>query len=145
MRPLLPLALLALPLLAACSRPDDALPAAYRAIDVPRERLADPAARLRGRELFQETCALCHGPRGDGHGPRAGSLGTPPTDLTRASWQRSASPRFVYWRVREGVPGTDMPSWKAFDPDATWDLVAYVLSLGGGEDRAAGAASKLPG
>jgi mono/diheme cytochrome c family protein len=133
MRRLLRLAALALPLLAACSAPDAGLPAAYREIDVPRERLADPAARRRGREVFLKTCALCHGRRGDGHGPRATSLGSPPTDLTRASWQRRATPRYVYWRIHEGVPDTDMPSWKAFDPEATWDLVAYVLSLGEGD------------
>jgi len=135
MRCLLLLAVLALPLLAACSRPDrpdGALPAAYREIAVPRDRLADPAARRQGKKLFLQTCALCHGTRGDGHGPRAGSLTNPPTDLTLPSWQRKATPRFVYWRIREGVPGTDMPAWKAFDPDATWDLVAYVLSLGEG-------------
>lgn len=133
MRSLLRPAVLALPLLAACSAPEAALPAAYREIEVPRERLADPAARRRGEELFLKTCALCHGRRGDGHGPRANSLSNLPTDLTRASWQRRATPRYVYWRIREGVPGTDMPAWKALDPEATWDLVAYVLSLGEGD------------
>jgi mono/diheme cytochrome c family protein len=36
----------------------------------------------------------------------------------------------VYFAIREGVHGTPMPAWKSLDEDATWDLVAYVLSVG---------------
>jgi hypothetical protein len=38
----------------------------------------------------------------------------------------------VFYVIREGVHGTAMPSWKALPDDAIWDLVAYVLSVGGG-------------
>jgi hypothetical protein len=38
----------------------------------------------------------------------------------------------VYYVIREGVHGTAMPGWKALPDDAIWDLVAYVLSVGGG-------------
>lgn len=40
----------------------------------------------RGRELYAQQCASCHGPGGLGDGPRAGSLETPPTPLADPRW-----------------------------------------------------------
>jgi high-affinity iron transporter len=115
------------------------VPAAYRSVPVPAARLADPAARERGRALFARHCALCHGERGDGRGERRAGLSTPPRDLTDARWQSRTSPLRLFATLREGVPGTAMASWAALDEEETWDLVAYVRSLRArGEGGAAG-------
>jgi mono/diheme cytochrome c family protein len=116
--------------LSGCRDRDGDLPAAYRALAVPSQRLESPEARARGRRLFMEHCALCHGERGDGRGIRHEGFGRPPRDFTDSGWQRRTSPRHVYFAIREGVRGTAMPAWKVLDPDDTWDLVAYVRSLG---------------
>jgi mono/diheme cytochrome c family protein len=115
-------------LLPACETPDADLPAAYRDIAVPAERLASAAAQQRGRDLFVEYCALCHGKNADGRGERREGLSRPPADFTDASWRKSTTPRQVYHVIREGVRGTSMASWKALSPQQTWDLVAYLLS-----------------
>ncbi len=120
-----------------CSGPDPDLPPRYRGVVVPAERLASGAARQRGRQLFEEHCALCHGERGDGRGARSEALSPRPADLTSAEWQRAHSPRRLFFRIREGVPGTAMPSWKALSENDAWDLVAYVTSLGGDPPSAA--------
>ena len=39
----------------------------------------------KGRELYVEHCAACHGTKGDGHGPLEPELTTPPTDLRKLS------------------------------------------------------------
>lgn len=104
------------------------LPPPYRDLEVPADRLASVAARERGRELYLVNCALCHGERGDGHGRRR-NLSSRPRDFTDAAWHRRATPRRVFFVVREGVQGTAMASWKALDEDETWDVVAYVLSI----------------
>jgi hypothetical protein len=52
-----------------------------------------------------------------------------PRDFTSAAWQRSASPRRVFHAIREGLPGTPMPNWKALSEEDGWDMTAYVLSL----------------
>jgi len=72
---------------------------------------------------------LCHGVNADGRGDRHEGLWPLPRDFTDAAWRRSTSPRRLYFAIREGVYGTPMPAWKALDEDATWDLVAYVLSV----------------
>lgn len=112
----------------SCSSPDGQLPLEYRAVAVPEARLATAAARRSGRELFVTHCVLCHGERADGRGVRA-NLSSPPADFTDRHWRARATPRYVYFRVREGVRGTPMPSWRALPEGELWDLVAYVLSV----------------
>jgi high-affinity iron transporter len=97
---------------------------------VPDARLSSPEAREAGRRLYLESCALCHGERGDGRGARRESLSTKPADFTDSAWRARSSPRRVYHAIREGVPGTPMPSWKSLSSDQTWDLVAFVLGAG---------------
>ena len=113
----------------ACSGDSD-LPDAYRRIVVPEARLRAAEARESGRELFLATCALCHGERGDGHGRRSAGLAKAPADFTDPAWRRRATPRRVFFAIREGLHGTPMPAWTSLTEAETWDLVAYVLSLG---------------
>jgi mono/diheme cytochrome c family protein len=116
--------------LTACKGPDSDLPDAYRRVEVPQARLDSPEARARGRALFVAYCVLCHGERGDGRGPRTAGFAKPPANFTDSAWRRGATPRRVFFAIREGVRGTPMPSWKWLSESETWDLVAYVLSLG---------------
>jgi mono/diheme cytochrome c family protein len=115
--------------LSGCRDRDGDLPAAYRDLTVPGDRLASSEARERGGRLFLQHCALCHGEGGDGHGIRHEGFNRPPQDFTDPAWRHRMSPRRVYVAIREGVRGTAMPSWKTIDADDTWDLVTYVLSL----------------
>ncbi|HEY6105380.1 MAG TPA: cytochrome c [Anaeromyxobacteraceae bacterium] len=120
---------LAAPLALALSACERDVPAAYRSVVVPAARLGDPASRERGRELFARYCALCHGERGDGRGQRRAGLSMPPRDFTDPDWQARTSSLRIFVAVREGVPGTSMPSWAALSTEDTWDLVAYVRWL----------------
>lgn len=113
----------------SCSREAD-LPPRYRALRVPGERLASPEARARGKALYDRSCALCHGERGDGHGPRSESLRPPARDLTDPAFRRRMTPRRLFATIREGRSGTAMPAMPLSDGE-TWDLVAFVRTLGG--------------
>ena len=115
----------------ACKGPEGRLPPAYQAIAVPEDRLRSSEARERGRALYVQHCALCHGIHADGQGTRREGLATSPRDFTSPSWQRQVTPRTIFFAVREGVTGTAMPSWKSLDESEAWDLVAFLLSVGG--------------
>ncbi len=114
-----------------CRGGDSDLPAAYRQPARSRRlRLRSAEAQARGRALFAANCALCHGERGDGHGRRSSGFAKAPADFTDPAWRRRATPRRVFFVIREGLRGTPMPAWSFLSDDETWDLTAYVLSLG---------------
>jgi mono/diheme cytochrome c family protein len=86
-------------------------------------------ARVRGRRLFVEHCAICHGERADGHGVRRQSLSNPPADFTDPVWSRRTPPRRIFEVIRNGVPGTSMPAWKVLDDQQIWDLASYLHAV----------------
>lgn len=80
----------------------------------------------RGATLFAQNCASCHGAAGDGHGPNAAKLATPPiafTDLTRA---RQRSPFALYQVIDQGIDGTAMQSFSSLPSDDRWALAFYA-------------------
>jgi mono/diheme cytochrome c family protein len=115
--------------LPGCTDVDRNLPTQYRNVAVPEAEMTSPAARDRGRVLFQANCALCHGVRGDGHGQRREGLDVPPRDFTDPDWRRRTSPRHVFFAIREGLGGTPMPAWKSLSEQDAWDLTAFLLSI----------------
>ena len=52
---------------------------------------AAPPSFSHGTALFGSTCAACHGATGDGHGPNAATLSTPPIAFTDAARARERS------------------------------------------------------
>jgi high-affinity iron transporter len=79
--------------------------------------------------LFLEHCAICHGARGDGFGPRRPSLFNKPPDFREPTWASERSAGNVRALIREGVPGSDMPAWKRLGESAITGLADYVLNL----------------
>ncbi len=128
MSPAFPVAILLL-LSTACNQRPESLPPPYDTLPVPRSRLASAEAHDRGRRLFLEHCALCHGVKADGQGVRRTGLTTRPRDFTDPSWHRRTSPRRVFYVVREGVRGTAMASWRSLTDEQVWDIVAFLTSL----------------
>src|SRR3954463_14433498 len=86
--------------------------------------------RQQGAALFQTHCAYCHGARGEG-GRGA--------DLTSGSYRHGGSDTELYATIRNGIPGTEMPTVRATD-DEIWKLVGFVKSIG-----ASGLAETAPG
>jgi mono/diheme cytochrome c family protein len=87
---------------------------------------AEPESLARGKALFAQRCAVCHGDAAKGDGVTAKALKPPPADLTAARFD----PLGLEHVLREGVPGTSMPSHQdlaAVDREA---LVRFVASLG---------------
>ncbi len=81
---------------------------------------AHPALAEMGGEVFQSSCASCHGVRGRGDGPVAPALHPPPADLTRIAARRGGRfpdgeiARFIDGRFELPAHGTRaMPVWGA--------------------------------
>jgi len=128
--------------LSGCDLRDRDLPAPYRRLEVPAQRLASPDFRNQGRLLYRRQCVLCHGDLGDGRGVRAAYLSPPPRDFTDATWQERNDDRHVYYAIAEGRRGTAMTPWKpTLSPGEIWSVVAYIRSRRPG---AAGQAEAAP-
>ena len=95
----------------------------------PWDQIRSPQARQRGKALFQQNCVLCHGAAADGHGVRSMGLDRTPADFSNPQWNAASAPARIYHAIREGVPGSPMPSWSALSEAETWDLVAYLVSV----------------
>jgi mono/diheme cytochrome c family protein len=83
----------------------------------------------RGEALFRTHCSVCHGQAGRGDGPAAAGLNPKPADLT-ASHVDDHMDGDLFWWLREGIPGTAMPSFKATLSDSQrWELIRFIRSL----------------
>jgi cytochrome c oxidase cbb3-type subunit I/II len=109
------------------------------------------ARALKGRELFIESCQICHGNRGQGDGEGAVGLVDDwgqeirPANLRAASIKRGRTVEDIYQTLLTGVGGTPMPSFKGvYSDDQLWDLAAYVLYLRGEASGLYSEKQKLP-
>lgn len=91
---------------------------------------ANSASMQRGRELFREHCAVCHGPQGRGDGPSAAGLNPKPVNLAAMAGHH---PDVDYaWKIENGRGA--MPAWKGtLGENQIWDLVNFIQTLGGAD------------
>jgi cytochrome c oxidase cbb3-type subunit 3 len=90
-------------------------------------KASDQAAVARGKTLFAEQCATCHG--ADGKGKQ--EQGAP--NLTDAIWLYGDSRQAIVESIRTGRGGM-MPAWAGrLDPETLKALAVYIHSLGGGK------------
>ncbi|MDL1901496.1 c-type cytochrome [Anaerolineae bacterium CFX9] len=86
----------------------------------------------RGRELYAQHCAECHGERGAGDGPRAAELAGSPGDLTDAAEMSVLSDQVIYNIISEGVglPDEAMPGFHdVLNEDERRDLAKFTRTL----------------
>ena len=77
----------------------------------------------RGRKLYQNVCALCHG--FDGKSINFGDEKSP--EYLGTIGQNN--PWEMVHKIRNGQPAVPMPAWRAFDMSATVDVTAYTQTL----------------
>jgi cbb3-type cytochrome c oxidase subunit III len=94
----------------------------------PRAARATEVERARGRQIYAEFCAACHGPYGRGDGPLAKNLIRQPPDLTDPKWLAGRSDADIV----KGLAGTShgpMAIADVLKPDALRDAIAYTRTL----------------
>ena len=86
----------------------------------------------RGRRLYGQVCASCHGASGGGDGALAPAMNPPPTSLNDPR-MNLVSPHQLYGAIRFGIEGTAMPSYESeLDPERIWDLSFFIMTLRSG-------------
>ncbi|MEE8161983.1 MAG: cytochrome c/FTR1 family iron permease [Acidobacteriota bacterium] len=88
----------------------------------------------RGKRLFLESCADCHGLEGDGRGPSAAELDPPPRSFQDQRMNQLA-PHQLFNALTFGVEGTEMPSHlDSLSHQERWDIAFYIMTLRNGFD-----------
>lgn len=95
----------------------------------------------RGAALFQNHCAVCHGPSGHGDGPAGLALSPRPIDFTLQARADQRSALSLYEVISQGVEGTPMASFAQLSSEDRWNLAYYVGTLAYPVDAAHGAAA----
>lgn len=75
--------------------------------DTTGEAAMDPL--VLGNKIYQERCALCHGPEGKGDGPAAAGLNPKPRNHTDATYMKTRTDDQLLEVIRHGKGG--MPAW----------------------------------
>ena len=65
-----------------------------------------------GRKIYEDHCAACHGPRGDGQTPLGQSLAPRPPDLARTLSSPAKTDRYLTDIIADGMRGTSMAPWR---------------------------------
>jgi mono/diheme cytochrome c family protein len=88
-----------------------------------------PETIAQGEQLYQANCSSCHGPDGQGDGPQATGLQTPPTDFTDQALMAEKSANDLFQAISQGAaPG--MPAYaEKLAEGERWALAAYLRSF----------------
>jgi len=110
--------------------PTDYLPERGRTvppIDPRTVMTPNPELLARGKALYTQTCATCHGAEGQGDGPGAKGLKPAPRRFTEAQgWTNGPGIPQIYHSLEKGVPGTSMVSYSYLSKRDRMALVHVV-------------------
>ncbi len=96
----------------------------------PTPQPAEPPSARRGRVIYQQNCAPCHGELGLGNGPGAADLQFPPTQFADAAVARQATLAQWFDVAKNGRMERMMPPWgNQLSDDEIWDAVTYAWTL----------------
>jgi hypothetical protein len=78
------------------------------------------------------SCMTCHGEKGDGKGELASQFSPPPRNFRCTQTINGIPDGQLFWIIRNGSPGTAMPSAATFGKwtdDDIWQIVAYLRQI----------------
>jgi mono/diheme cytochrome c family protein len=83
----------------------------------------------RGTQLYQQQCAMCHGPAGKGDGPAGQALNPKPRNLVEGKWKKGGTRVGLMEVMNNGLPPSSMQGYKHLPLNDRWALVHYVRSI----------------
>ena len=87
----------------------------------------------RGARLYAESCASCHGAKGEGPPPALANLDPPPIAFADRTRARDRSLFGLYQVITQGLEGTAMQSFAPLSDEDRWALAFYSGTLAYGD------------
>ncbi len=104
-----------------------------------RKSSKTPEVLAEGKRLYEDNCAQCHGPNGDGKGRKAAELKKKPRNFTLPfdEWTYSkGDPNKIFEVLKKGLPDTPMAMFH-FTDEQRWALVYRVMEFSQGNSAKA--------
>jgi len=85
---------------------------------------------VEGRQLYEQSCASCHGMAGVGNGPASKGMNPKPPAIGERVTMHDVSPATMFRILSVGVAGTPMAGFaNALPAEQRWNIVSYLMSL----------------
>jgi high-affinity iron transporter len=91
-----------------------------------------PELLKQGKKNFEQTCAPCHGSKGDGKGPAGAVLKPPPTDFQKPlkEWPNTKGNLVkIFEVISKGIPNSSMVAWTQYSEQERWALAYTVVEF----------------
>jgi mono/diheme cytochrome c family protein len=98
----------------------------------PKPPKKTPELLTRGKKLFEQSCAACHGSKGDGKGPAGALLKPPPTDFQKPlkDWPYTKGDlQRIFEVISKGIPNSSMVAWAQYSEQERWALTYTVVEF----------------
>jgi hypothetical protein len=107
-------------------------PDGFLKLDNPLE--VTPANILAGKTLFHvdakpTACRVCHGMSGNGMGILFHRVDPKPRNFTCVYTMDDLSDGQLFWIIKNGSPGTEMPSFSYLEDNQVWQLILFIRSF----------------
>jgi len=91
-----------------------------------------PELLNKGKKIFEQICAPCHGSKGDGKGPAGAVLKPPPTDFQKPlkEWPNTkGNLEKIFEVISKGIPNSSMVAWTQYSEQERWALAYTVMEF----------------
>ncbi len=92
----------------------------------PTQKNLDAGESLFHRDVQPTACKICHGDSGNGFGMMVQGLNPPPRNFTCNETMQEIPDGQLFWIIKNGSPGTGMPTFADLSDDHVWQLLLYV-------------------
>ncbi len=96
------------------------------------DKLQNPVAKddgniKKGKNIYRQMCAVCHGVKGKGDGMAGAGLNPKPANFTTSDFQ-SQTDGAIFWKITEGR--SPMASYKGtLSETQRWQVINYLRTL----------------
>jgi mono/diheme cytochrome c family protein len=120
--------------LGICPQPRQTVKAPEKYLKLRNSLEATPQNILAGKTLFRvdakpTACKVCHGISGDGLGTLFHRVKPKPRNFTCVHTMDNLPDGQLFWIIKNGSPGTAMPSFSYLADDQVWQLILYLRSF----------------